>query len=397
MSGELQQLEIQSLLEDIKCSVDQFEATKSEQARVRALEKSLKLIKALEHPKDAVLKLFLSPTQAMAVKIAHDLGIFAILTGAATTTSCKQLADQSGANSLLVERIMRVLVAIDFAQEEGPGMYSPTSLSREMTDKKSGSIVDTLFVDFAPAIVKTPDFLRETNYQNPEDHSAGPIQYTYNVKMTTFEWLARDVAVHERFHNYVQGVRESRPFWVDWFPVQERILNGYTGAPSDPLIVDMACGSGRDMLALKRKFPDLTGRVILQDLPAVFNAIHSHDIGLEKIGHDIFDRQPVEGARVYFLKFILHEFSDDNCIKILQNTIQGMKKGYSKILIEEFILPDENAGLFHSMVDMILMVVGPGIVRTKSQWATILKSVGLTVNLICHPDGDGPSIIEAEL
>ncbi|KAJ6021715.1 S-adenosyl-L-methionine-dependent methyltransferase [Penicillium herquei] len=392
--GELEQIKL--LLEDVKSSVEKFEATNSEQARVYALEKSLKLTRALEHPKDVVFKLFLSPTQAMAVKIAHDLGIFPILTDTATT-SCKQLADQSGAHLLLVERIMRVLVAMDFAQEQGPGMYSPTSLSEEMTDKKSGGIADTLFVDLAPAVLKTPDFLRETNYQNPEDHSAGPIQYTYNMKMTTFEWLARDVAVHERFHHYVQGVRESRPFWVDWFPVQDRILDGYSGVPTDPLIVDMAGGSGRDMLAFKSKFPDLTGRVILQDLPAVFNDIHYHDMGFEKIEHDIFDRQPVEGARVYFLKFILHEFSDDNCIKILQNTIQAMKKGHSKILIEEFILPDENAGLFHSMVDMILMVFGPGIVRTKSQWAKILKSVGLTVNLICHPDGDGPSIIEAEL
>ncbi|KAJ5722500.1 S-adenosyl-L-methionine-dependent methyltransferase [Penicillium malachiteum] len=366
MSGDLHR--IKSLLEDIKSSIERFEATDSEQARIHALEKSSKLTRALENPKDAIFKLFLSPTQAMAVKIAHDL-----------------------------ERIMRVLVAMDFAQEQGARMYSPTSLSEEMTDKKSNSTVEAFFVDFAPAVLKMPEFLRETKYQNPEDHSAGPIQYTYNIKMTTFEWLASDKVRHERFHNYVQGVRESRPFWVDWFPVQERILDGYSGAPTDPLIVDVAGGSGRDMLVLKRKFPDLTGRVILEDLPAVINDIHFHDMGLEKIEHDVFNPQPVEGARVYFLKFILHEFSDDNCIKILQNIIQAMRKGHSKILIEEFILPDENAGLFHSMVDMILMVVGPGIVRTESRWATILKSVGLTMNLICHPDGEGPSIIEAEL
>lgn len=74
-----------------------------------------------------------------------------------------------------------------------------------------------------------------------------------------------------------------------------------------------------------------------------------------------------------------------------------MVKGHSKILIEEYLLPDENAGLFHSMVDMILMVFAPGILRTKSRWIAILKSVGLNVNMIFHPDGDGPSIIEAEL
>ena len=41
---------------------------------------------------------------------------------------------------------MRVLVAMDFAKEHGFGKYYPTLLSAEMTDKKAGGIVDTLYV-----------------------------------------------------------------------------------------------------------------------------------------------------------------------------------------------------------------------------------------------------------
>ena len=50
---------IPSLLEDIKNSTEKFEATASDLARVQALEKSLKLTRALEHSKDVILKLFL--------------------------------------------------------------------------------------------------------------------------------------------------------------------------------------------------------------------------------------------------------------------------------------------------------------------------------------------------
>ncbi|KAJ5919065.1 hypothetical protein N7466_010008 [Penicillium verhagenii] len=389
--------QVHALLEEVKTSVKQFEVENSEIARVQALEKSLKLSRALEHPKDVILKLFLSPTQAMVVKIAHDLGLFAILAKSDEPISYQDLANQSGANPLLIERIMRLLVAMDFAQEHGTGKYSPSLLSKEMTDDKSGGIVDTLFVDIAPAVLKTPDFLRKTNYQNPENHSAGPMQYTYDTNLTTFEWLAQDVAVHERFHSFVEHVRESRPFWVDWYPVQERILDGSSCETGDALIVDIAAGSGRDMLAFKKKFPDATGRIIVEDLPAVFNDVTYHDLGLEKIGYDAFTPQPVQGSRAYFLKFLLHEFSDENCMEILKNVTKAMKKGHSKILIEEYILPDENAGLFHSMVDMILMVFAPGTLRTKAKWTAMLESVGLTVNVIFHPDGEGPSIIEAEL
>lgn len=153
----------------------------------------------------------------------------------------------------------------------------------------------TSFVDLAPAVLKTPEFLRKTDYQNPENLLAGPIQYTYNTPMTTFEWLAKDVAVLERFHQYVEAVRTDRPFWVEWYPVQERILTGYVGQKDDPLIVDIAAGSGRDMLAFKQKFPNVEGRIILQDLPTVFNDVHYHDLGLEKIEYDIFTSQPVHG------------------------------------------------------------------------------------------------------
>ncbi|PYH81826.1 S-adenosyl-L-methionine-dependent methyltransferase [Aspergillus uvarum CBS 121591] len=388
---------IYSFLEEIRTSLTDYRATRSNLARNQALKQAVKLTRALENPKDAIFKLFLSPTQAMAVKIAHDLGLFSLLANSETAISCKDLADRSvKSDDRVTERIMRVIAAMDFAGGDGPGHYHATLLSKEMAGKKSG-IVDTLFLDLAPAILQAPAFLRDTHYQNPEDQSAGPIQYTYHTQMNSFEWLASHKAAHARFHAYVEGVREGQSDWVDWFSVQARILDGYASIPSDPLIVDVAAGSGRDMLAFKRKFPDVAGRIIIQDLPVVFQDVHCQDLGLEKIEHDVFAPQPVVGARVYYLRFILHEFSDDNCRRILENITHVMTKGYSKILIEEFLLPDAHATLFHSMVDMILMVFGPGAVRTQTRWVALLESVGLTVNLVAHPDGDGPSIIEAEL
>ncbi|PYH40700.1 putative O-methyltransferase [Aspergillus saccharolyticus JOP 1030-1] len=411
-----------SLLDHVKACIALYEATYSDRARLQAYETSVKLTRALEDPKNAVFKLFLSltrqPTQAMAVKIAHDLGLFAILAASDVAVSCKELADRSGAHPLLVERIMRVLVAMAFAQEHSGRKYCATLLSKEMVGKKS-AIVDTLFVDIAPAILKTPKILRETNYQNPETPCAGPIQHTYGTPLATFDWLAENKPIQQRFHAYVEAVRAGQPYWVDWFPVQERILHDCCCGPDDPLIVDLAAGRGGDMWAFKRKFPDATGRVIIQDLPAVFQDVYGQDLGLERIEHDIFDPQPIigkstnfiscvanmgqelishhAGARVYYLRWILHEFSDDGCRRILQGLTQVMRKGHSKILIEEFILPDENAGLFPSMVDMLLMVFGPGIARTEGRWRTMLTSVGLRVNLVAHANGEGPSIIEAEL
>lgn len=56
----IDRLQVNLLLEDVKASIRKFEEENSDLARVEALEKSLKLTRALEHPKDAILKLFLS-------------------------------------------------------------------------------------------------------------------------------------------------------------------------------------------------------------------------------------------------------------------------------------------------------------------------------------------------
>lgn len=56
----INRLQVNLLLEDVKASIQKFEAENSDVARVEALEKSLRLTRALEHPKDVVLKLFLS-------------------------------------------------------------------------------------------------------------------------------------------------------------------------------------------------------------------------------------------------------------------------------------------------------------------------------------------------
>ncbi|KAE8375431.1 S-adenosyl-L-methionine-dependent methyltransferase [Aspergillus bertholletiae] len=371
---------IKTLLKDIEASVEKYKTTNSEIARLAALKKSLKLSSALESPKAAIIKLFFSPTKVMVIKATHDLSLFTALVKSKKAVSPQDLAEETGGHPLLIERLMRVVASIDFVEQQGNDKYSSNRLSEEMVNKKS-----TAFDDFGPAVFKTPDFFRETNYQNPEDHSTGPMQYTYNSQLTVFEWLAANPGAHNLFHAYVESFRDGQHFWVDWYPVQERILDSYIGTSDDPLIVDVAGGSGRDILAFQRRFPHAEGRLILEDLPAVVNDDHFRGQALEKVAYDVFTPQPIQGARVYYLKFTLHEFSDDNCKRILKNIAQTMTKGYSKLLIEEFFPSQQDTNSFHAMVDMLLI------------WVKILQSAGPTLNRFWYFKTEGPGILEAEL
>lgn len=60
------------------------------------------------------------------------------------------------------------------------------------------------------------------------------------------------------------------------------------------------------------------------------------------MGHDFFTEQPVKGAEVYLLKWILHCWSDKYARNILRALIPALRRG-SKIVLHEYILPESEA------------------------------------------------------
>ncbi|PLB53889.1 S-adenosyl-L-methionine-dependent methyltransferase [Aspergillus steynii IBT 23096] len=392
---------ISALCPKVMRSIDEYQNTAKESDRLSALEQVNKLARALEKPGFAVYKIFFSvrlfqcPAIPMAVKTAADLGIFTALSATTSFVTCDQLAASQNADEALVDRIMRVLVCNGFASERGPREYTPTKLSKQMTDKMSLSIMDAMFVDFFPIIQKTPDFFKQTGYKNPEDPKRGPLQYAYNTPLSCWDWLAQNPEAMDRFNTFMEGHRADAPHWADWFPVKERLIDG---AVSDrPLVVDVAGGRGHDLAGLKERIPVLPGDLVLEELPAVIDDIHTLDESIRRVKYDFFKPQPIKGARAYYFKHIMHDWSDENCRRILKHTINAMERGYSKVLIEDHVVPDQNAGPMETLLDMIVMTWCPGNERTRTQWTELLGSVGLSITKIWLPDGLTSGIIEAEL
>jgi hypothetical protein len=118
----------------------------------------------------------------------------------------------------------------------------------------------------------------------------------------------------------------------------------WTSSTDGPItVVDVGGSHGDVAISLARKYSNTT--CIVQDLPEVIASAKIPD-GLEKqlsfMGHDFFKEQPVKNADVYFFKWILHDWSDKYCIKILKALIPAMKQG-ARVVINEFILPEPGA------------------------------------------------------
>jgi hypothetical protein len=57
----------------------------------------------------------------------------------------------------------------------------------------------------------------------------------------------------------------------------------------------------------------------------------------------------MSGAYIYFMKFILHDWSDEQSLQILRHIHDAMTPGYSKLIIEEFILPEKDCPMLPAM------------------------------------------------
>ena len=119
--------------------------------------------------------------------------------------------------------------------------------------------------------------------------------------------------------------------------------------------------------------------------------------GIPKICKHLLTCYLMAGARAYYMHSILHDWADDDCLKILGNLVTVMKPSYSKLLIQEFVVPDQGAIWPMTSLDIQLMIALSAFQRTKAQFETLLNSVGLKItNIYKHPIGQD-SVVEAEL
>ncbi|KAI4185653.1 MAG: hypothetical protein L6R41_003981, partial [Letrouitia leprolyta] len=132
------------------------------------------------------------------------------------------------------------------------------------------------------------------------------------------------------------------------------------------------------------------------DQPSVIDSI-AGDKPFEKTAHDFFKEQPVKGARAYHLHSVLHDWDDDSCIRILLSLKGALTPNYSKILINELVVPDQGASWSVTSMDWLMLVLGAVKERTERDWRRIIEGAGLKVTGIWMKEQGSESLIECEL
>lgn len=85
-----------------------------------------------------------------------------------------------------------------------------------------------------------------------------------------------------------------------------------------------------------------------------------------------------QGANLYILKRILHDWNDTDSITILKNCYNAMEQN-SRLLIIENIVSQENVRDFSKDIDIAMMVLFGGKERTRTEWDTLLDRANLEI------------------
>ena len=178
---------------------------------------------------------------------------------------------------------------------------------------------------------------------------------------------------------------------------------GETGAVLDAysydgiqVLADVGCGSGIVLMETLKRYPSLRGMFfdqahVLQRTAADVRAAGLED-RCELLAGSFFEAIPA-GADAYSMRHIIHDWTDDLCVRILAN-IRKVIPAHGRLLIIEAVVPEGNDPSLSKLFDMIMMTIPDGMERTEAEYRKLLAAAGFTLHSVT-PTLSPVSVIDA--
>jgi hypothetical protein len=285
-----------------------------------------------------------------------------------------EIAEREGSAPETTLRLMRAGVAAGLLTEEAGGRFGSTPL------------LDTLRSEDPRSL--RPFVLSQMGSWLPWDQLAVGIREgsTRSTQafggMNIFDYLAQHPEEAERFSAGMVGMTAV------WGPA---IANAIDTAGVQ-CAVDVGGAKGSLLQLLQRKNPSLSG--IVFDRP---NIVEHAEAEIKRsgfpertrtVGGSFFESVP-EGD-LLLLKFILHDWSDEECVKILQKCQEAMTPG-GRIAVIDMIV--DRANPHAALSDMVMLMACTGKERTIEEFDALFDAAGLKRTAVLET-GTPQSVIE---
>jgi len=311
----------------------------------------------------AVMDMILGYLKSQIVRTLAILSIADLL--AKGPASLDDLVEKTGANADGLERLLRAAVMLGLVAW-GEGRYRGTAR------------LDVLRED-APISLKywAIGFVGAAHWgpwgRLPEAVQTGADQATAALGRPLFEHFAANPQEAADFARFMQAGSDS----VQAELLRLLDLSGATCA------VDVGGGNGALLCALARANPHLKGVVF--DLP------HSRDAALAFAdASGLADRVTIESGDffasvpagdVYLMKWILHDWDDSACVKILLNCRRAIT-GQGRVVLVEYRLGEISDPGRGALADLTMLTLTGGRERTAAQYGRLLDAAGFRLESV---------------
>jgi hypothetical protein len=294
-----------------------------------------------------------------AIHVAAVLGIADLLANGPRTSD--DLAAATGTHSDSLYRILRALAGVGVFREEDGRRFALTELG------------ECLRSDAPEPVGGWASFVGEPYYwqawgdllhgvrtgENPFHHVHGTDPWTFR---------ARHPELSAGFDQAMLAVSRQ---------VSAAILATYDFSRF-ATVADIGGGNGAFLARILARYPAMRGVVFDQQHVVAGAAPVLAESGVadrcEIVGGSFFEAVP-EGADAYILKAVLHDWEDDDCVRILRVCRQAMAPGAALLVVEREIgRPNEEPDAKFGDLNML---VGPGgRERSAAEFAALFAATG---------------------
>jgi len=141
-------------------------------------------------------------------------------------------------------------------------------------------------------------------------------------------------------------------------------------------------GHGQLLSAILTRHPHVSG--VLFDLPSGVQMARSGAGGslprTEFVAGSFFESVP-QGADVYVLKKVIHDWNDKQAVAILRNCRDAVTP-HGRVLVAETIIPAGNEPSPIKLIDANMLVVTGGAERTQAEYAALFAAAGLRLKRV---------------
>jgi hypothetical protein len=328
-------------------------------------------------PQLHVRNLLMGFVVSRALQVAAELGLADAL--ADGPKDREALAREVGAHAGTLHRLMRALASFGLFDQLPDGRFANTPGSEYLRSDSPGSLRALARMYGGPHLWHAWADL---------EHSvrSGEPSFTHFHGSPIFEYLAAHPESARRFD---EGMVASSRL------MNEAIADAYDWGRIGTL-VDVGGGVGSTLAAILRANPRLKG--VLFDLPHVIERGRDY---LAEQGvaprcrtetGSFFETVPA-GGDAYFFKHIIHDWDDEDCVRILANCKAAMPD-HATLLVCEKVVPPGNEASVAKTIDLVMLVLTDGgRERTEQEFRDLFARAGLRLARVLPTKADNSILV----